>query len=387
MIEVPPGVRIPAWVRAASEGDRIDPVAFGATLGTLHRLPKVELHLHLEGSLRPETVRELASRYEPDSPLGRPGWQDGYWSFSDLAGFVVELGRVIRACARAPEDYYQIAHDCFEDLAAQKVRYAEVSFSPRTDGRPFYVPFEDTLVAIDKARRDVEGRTDLRVGLLVSLGRHHAAQDGEGAEAHALALVERTIRGRDGGAAVVGIDLHGDEQAYPRVAPFVRAFSAAKEAGLGLRAHAGEGTGAATVWDTIRQLGVQRLGHGVRAIEVPALVRHLAGARIALDLCPTSNVRTGIAASIEEHPIRALHEAGVILTIGSDDPGVFDSTITTELALLHHRLGFTFAELGQLTTQAAAHSFLPEPERDALVAAIAAAWAAGDDATVDRHRP
>jgi adenosine deaminase len=372
--ELPPGVRVPAPLRrsggAAADGDD----GLAEAIRALWPLPKVELHLHLEGSLRPETVGALAARHAPHSPLCRPGWQEGYWTFRDLAGFVAELGEVIRACIRTPDDYYRVGVECFEDLAAQHVCYAEVGFGPRTVGRAHYVPIEDSLAALDQARRDVEARTDVRIGLLVGLGRHHAALAGPGAEAQALDLVERAVRLREGGAAVVGIDLHGDEAAHPSVEPFVAAYRAAADAGLGLRAHAGEASGPATVWETVRRLGVTRLGHGVRAVEDPALVAHLARSNVALDVCPTSNLRTGLAPTLEAHPIRALRDAGLTLTVSSDDPGVFDTTVTTELALLHARLGFSPADLRRLTLNAAAHAFLPEPERAALAREVADGW-------------
>ena len=179
---------------------------------------------------------------------------------------------------------------------------------------------------------------------------------------------------RDRGAAVVGVDLHGDEQTFPSPQPFVAAFRLAAQAGLGRQAHAGEGAGATSVWDCLHGLDVQRIAHGVRAVEDPALVAHLAQAGVVLDVCPTSNVRTGLAPSVAAHPIRALHEAGVRVTVSSDDPLPLATTVTEELAHLHRDLGFSLPDLGRFMVTAAAHSFQPTSVRATLVRTLQDVW-------------
>jgi adenosine deaminase len=348
---------------------RSDTPAAGVEL--LWRLPKVELHLHLEGAIRPATVCAQARRYAPGSPFCRDGWQAGFWSFGDLTGFVAALRQVVRTALRSADDYYLVARECFEDLAAQQVVYAEVSVTQHPPDRPHYVPLPDKLAAIEQARHEVEARTPLRVGLILGLGRR---LDDASASALACQGVEQAVAARDRGAAVVGVDLHGDEQTFPSPQPFVAAFHLATQAGLGLRAHAGEGAGAPSVWDCLRQLGVQRIAHGVRAVEDPALVAHLAQAGVALDVCPTSNVRTGIAPSVAAHPIRTLHEAGVRVTVSSDDPLPFATTVTEELVHLHRELGFSLRDLGRFMVTAAAHSFQPAPARATLVRTLQDAW-------------
>jgi adenosine deaminase len=339
----------------------------------LWRLPKVELHLHLEGAMRPATVCAQARRYAPDSPFCHDGWQAGFWSFGDLTGFVADLRQVMRTVLRSADDYYLLARECFEDLAAQQVVYAEVSFGQpkHLPGHPHYVSLPDTLAAIEQARREVEARTPLRVGLILGPGRRLADAN---ASALACQWVEQAVAARDRGAAVVGVDLHGDEQTFPSPRPFVAAFRLAAQAGLGRRAHAGEGAGATSVWDCLRQLDVQRIAHGVRAVEDPALVAHLARAGVVLDVCPTSNVQTGLAPSVAAHPIRALREAGVRVTVSSDDPLPLATTVTEELAHLHRDLGFSLRDLGRFMVTAAAHSFQPAPVRTTLVRTLQDAW-------------
>jgi adenosine deaminase len=370
-------VRVPHHVlRDARRATALEcePSALATTLEQVWRLPKVELHLHLEGTLRPETVCELAARYEPGSPLCRPDWWSSYWTFRDLSGFVLEFGRVLRTCIRSADDYYRVAAECFQDLAAQHVVYAEVSVGPRTPGRPYYVSLQDTVAAIDQARREAEARTSLRAGIIIGIARDRVAEHELGAAELAGQFVREAIHMRDRGAAIAGIDLHGDEQAVPQVEPFVPAFRAAAEAGLGLRAHAGEAAGPRSVWDALRHLAVRRIAHGVRSGEDPALVAYLARAGVALDMCPTSNVLTGAARSLAAHPIRALHDAGIPVTVSSDDPLVFHTTITAELAILRHFLRFSLDDLGRLTAQAAACAFLPEAQRAALTRTVRSAW-------------
>ena len=284
---------------------------------------------------------------------------------------MADLRQVVRTALRSADDYYLVARQCFEDLAAQQVVYAEVSFGQRPPDRLYYVSLPDTLAAIEQARREVEARTPLRVGLLLGLGRR---LDDASASALACQWVEQAVAARDRGAAVVGVDLHGDEQTFPSPQPFVAAFRLAAQAGLGRRAHAGEGAGVTSIWNCLRQLDVQRIAHGVRAVEDPTLVAHLAQAGIALDACPTSNVRTGLAPSVAAHPIRALHAAGVRVTVSSDDPLPFATTVTEELFHLHRDLGFSLPDLGRFMVTAAAHSFQPAPARATLVRILQDAW-------------
>ena len=364
-----PGVRVPALLARLGDPDRV-----AAALHEAWRRPKVELHLHLEGTLRPATVCELAGRHDPGSPLTRPDWHVGYWTFRDLAGFVEQFRIVHRACVRDLSDLERLAREGFEDLAHQNVRYAEVSWSARPPSHPLYLPLGDALGAIDQARRDVESRTDLRVGLILGVNRAPGLGGDDETHDGARALVEEALRARDDGVHLVGVDLHGDEQSHPGVEPFVDAFRLAARAGLGLRAHAGEGDGPTSVRDAVDTLRVHRVGHGVRAVEDPDLLARLGQARVPLDLCPVSNVRTGTVSSLEAHPIRRLLNAGIPVTISSDDPIVFDTCVTAELALLHLAHGFSWRELGELTLHAVTASFLPSVERAALARTVAPAW-------------
>ena len=364
-----PGVRVPAILERLA-----DPEAVAEALHEAWRRPKVELHLHLEATLRPATVCEMVSRHDPGSPLTRPGWHVGYWTFRDLSGFVQQFRPVHRACIRDLDDLERLTREGLEDLALQNVRYAEVGWSARPPSHPLYLPLRDALGAIDRGRREVEERTDLRVGLIVAINRAPGLGGDDESRDGAHSLVEEALRARDDGVNLVGIDLHGDEQSHPSVEPFVAAFRLAEAEGLGLRAHAGEGAGAASVRDAVDLLGVRRVGHGVRAVEDPELLERLGTGRVPLDVCPTSNVLTGTVPSLGAHPIRQLLAAGIPVSISSDDPLVFETCVTSELALLHLAHGFSWQELGELTSNAVASSFLPSAERAALARSIMPAW-------------
>lgn len=309
--------------------------------------------MHLEGAVRPATIAELARRHDPSSRFAQSDWFEGYWTFTDLPGFLTQIDPVLRASVRDVDDWRRIAVEFFEDLAEQNVVYAEPSVAARLPGRPGYLAIGEILAAVEDARR----RAPLDVGLIVGMSRHSIAALGSAAADAALALMRSVVSARDAGAHVVGVDLHGDEATLPDLAALMPAFAFAREAGLSVRVHAGEGLGPESIWGAIEQLQPARIGHGSRAIEDPTLVAYLVEHQIPLDLCPTSNVRTGAAASMAQHPIRALFDAGVPVTVGSDDPLAFQTNVSNELQQLHEQLGFTLDELRQLTEHARRHAF------------------------------
>ena len=344
------------------------PAADDSPEQTIRALPKVELHLHLEGTIRPRTVRELAAEYEPQSLLSAPDWHEHFWTFTDLAGFVTQMRQVSLACLRQPDDYYRLAVECFADLAAQHVRYAEVMFGFRGPEAPHPIPYPDLVAAIERARREAEAIWPLRIGLLSSLVRTQPDS--------AVPLVRQAITARERGAAIVGIDLVGDEAAGQDFTALAPAFRLAAEAGMGLGAHAGEAAGPESCWGALRMLGARRLGHATRAEADASLVEHLRSEQITLTMCPTSNIRTGAIASLADHPIRAFHQRGLAVTVNSDDPTHFGSTVTDEYLLLVRRLGFSFADLRQLTLNAVEGAFQPAAMRAVLRAEVQHAWSA-----------
>ncbi|HLJ68529.1 MAG TPA: adenosine deaminase [Chloroflexota bacterium] len=332
-------------------------------------LPKIELHLHLEGALRPETVREMSQvRLGRTGPL-EVGWERHYYTFTDFAGFMAQL--TPRTPFR-PDEYARVARECFEDQAARRAIYTEISFEP-----PVTVVGDDTrfwpvVEALEEERRRAELRFPIRIGFIAGLMRTLPVE-------LAVYRVELAAQARDRGIGIAGIDLHGDEASGPP-AEFLPAYRLAAECGLGLRAHAGEALGPESVWEALDVLGARRIGHGIRSVEDPELLSRLEQGDVTLEICPTSNVRTATVTDLPSHPIRLLYDLGVPVTVSSDDPLPFFTDIERECRLLVDELGFGIDDLRRIGIYAARAAFVSAEERATLAASIDQAYrtAAGE---------
>jgi aminodeoxyfutalosine deaminase len=318
-------------------------------------LPKVELHVHLEGSIAPATVLTLA-RSQPDGGLPRDeeGLRELY-RFRDFAHFL-EVYLLICRHLRSAEDFALITRELGASLAAQNVRYAEVTVTPMGHVRRGIAP-EALFEGIEQGRVEVEAEHGVLLRWCTDIdgGRPDLAVDG----------VELVLRHRPDG--LVSLGLGGQET--PR-AQFGRAFDMAREAGLHSVPHAGEAAGPRSVWDAIDRLGAERIGHGVRCLEDPALVAELRRRRIPLEVCPTSNVRTGVVADLSAHPLPRLIAEGLVVTLNSDDPPMFATSLRDEYLAAGRVLGLAPATLADLARDAARASFMPRAEAAALVAEI-----------------
>lgn len=308
------------------------------------RLPKVELHLHLEGAIPREALRELTLKYGGDPPDPPTGYRD-------LPHFIVAWLRRIRPL-RAAEDFAFAAEAVARDLARQNVRYAEAFFSPGDFRRKGL----DLLRIAESIRNGLSRVPGVEVALIVDLVRDL----GPG-----LAL--ETLDALDGARSlgVVGVGIGGSEQAFPP-GPFAPAFEKARRMGLRTTAHAGEAAGAASVWGAIRALQVDRVGHATRAEEDPRLIDHLAERRIPLELCPLSNVRTKVVPSLREHPVRRWFDRGLLVTVNTDDPAMFGNSLAEEYRGLASEHGFTHGEIRRLVLNAVEVSWL-SPEGKAAI--------------------
>jgi adenosine deaminase len=279
----------------------------------LRILPKAELHLHLEGSVRIETLRQLADRDGTPLPRGLDGDR---WTFAGPMDFI---GNYLELCNAFTtlEDFRRIAIECCEDLAATGVRYAEVVFSPgnhsRRLGDDWVGPIEAVLDGFAAGARD----HGVSVQLCPDIVRDNGIADAE-------RTVEAAIR--FAGRGVVALNCAGSERTD--VAPFAPLFARARDAGLRSVPHAGEWAGPENVRATIEHLRPDRIGHGVRAAEDPALVQALAARTLPLEVCPISNVATGAYLDLAEHPFPMLRDAGVVVTLNSDDPSMFGAWLT-----------------------------------------------------------
>ncbi|MBN1484854.1 MAG: adenosine deaminase [Chloroflexia bacterium] len=318
----------------------------------IRQLPKVELHVHLEGSIRPQTLTELAAKNGVDLP----GGVTAIYQFSDFSGFLDAYMRCA-ACLCTQGDFERVTYEFLLDQAALGIHYCEVFLSSMQHLRRDF-DFDCLMQGIQAGYRQARSETGIRMGVIFDHGRQFGAQEG-------LRVLERAIGTRKFG--VIGLSIGGDEVNFPPEL-FEEMFLRARQAGLRVTAHAGEVRGPESVWGAIHKLGVRRIGHGIHAIQDPDLMAYLQQQRIYLDICPTSNVRTGAVPSLNEHPVRRLFDAGVPLTISSDDPALFQTNLVQEYLLLAQHFGFDRRELQQLSLNGVRASFLPEQERAELQA-------------------
>lgn len=320
--------------------------------------------------MRAGTVCDLSvTRQGWSGPLA-PGWEHSYYTFTDFGGFMAQLTPRFPG---TPAEYARIARESFEDLAALNVIYAEVSVDGRVDQVGDDRAFWPMVEAIEEERRLAESRFPIRLNFHIGLMRTLPVEV-------AVYRVELAAQARDRGIAVVGIDLHGDEEKAPTRA-FEPAYRLAREYGLGTRAHAGEAVGPESIWEAIDILEVKRIGHGVRALEDPTLVERLQRGDVTLEMNPTSNVRTGVVPDFSSHPVRRLYDLGVPVTVNSDDPLPFFTDIQREIRLLVDEMGFTRADLHQLARNAVRVACVSTDECSMLAGRIDAAYAGEPDRT------
>jgi aminodeoxyfutalosine deaminase len=285
--------------------------------------PKIELHVHLEGTVRPAELLEIARRNDVPLPADTVEGLAELYAFRDFAHFI-DIWILTTRALRAERDFRQIVVEYAREASAHGAVYVEGIFSPAE--RVKYGPSWDEVFSgfCDGAQeaREVFG---IEVRLTPDIPRDLEGDVAEGAEL----TVRYAARYRDRG--VVGVGLGGLEAEHPPE-PFAPAFARAKAMGLGSVPHAGEVVGASSIRGALDALGADRLRHGIRAIDDPALVAELADRGVVLDVCPISNVRTGAVSSLEVHPLPALLAAGVACSLGTDDPAMFDTDLGREHA-------------------------------------------------------
>ena len=331
----------------------------------LRAAPKAELHVHLEGAIAPRTLLELARRNHVDLPAQDEDGLHEWFRFRDFEHFV-DIYVAITRCLRTADVYELIAYEFGAEMARQHTRYAEVTFTPSTH-QLLGVPLETYFDGLRRGRARARADFGVELRWVFDLVRNLADPARRGAAADYTTSV--AIECRDEG--VVALGLGGLERGHP-VEPFVPYFDRARAAGLHSAPHAGETAGAESVWAAIRVLGAERIGHGVRAIEDPALVTYLVERQLPLEVNPWSNLRLGIFGDLAAHPLRRLLDAGVALTVNSDDPALFNADLNDNLALLLDPLGCDVRTLDALLLNGVRHSFLPPDEREALATTVAA---------------
>jgi adenosine deaminase len=321
----------------------------------LLHLPKVELHVHLEGSMRPAVLLELARRNGIDLPARDEAGLKRWFRFTDFEHFV----QVYLACSRAlrgPEDFQLLVLDVLAEQAYQNVLYTEAHFTISThlaNG----ANGGEVLVAMAEAIAEGERRYGVALRLIPDIVRNVGVPPAD-------RTLEWALAGRERGV-VVALGLSGSESRFP-AEPFCEHFAAAKGEGLHRVAHAGEHAGPESIREALAVCDAERIGHGVRAIDDPSLLEALRERQIPLEVCPTSNVCLGVAPDYPSHPFDRLYRAGLALSVGSDDPAFFNTNLTRELLRLHQAFGYSPAELAGLSLAALRHSFLPQARQREL---------------------
>ncbi|MBA2517251.1 MAG: adenosine deaminase [Solirubrobacterales bacterium] len=319
-------------------------------------IAQAELHVHLEGTAPPELMSRIAARNSLALPLGLVS-DDGSYHWRDFLHFL-QAYDAAASLLRTPEDFRDVVFEYLVGCAREGAIYVELIASP-DHAAAAGVSDADHVAALAQGIDDARAASGIEARILMSCVRNF------GPEA-AVAVAERTVAHPH--PYVTGFNMGGDEAGFPP-GHFAPAFAIVAEAGLGLSCHAGEWAGPESVRGALA-LGVTRLSHGVRAVEDPALVAELAERGIVLECCPTSNVVLGVYPDYASHPFLALHEAGVRLTLGSDDPPYFGASLAGEYAVAATAFGLDDDELRGLTRTAIGAAFVPEDLRSSLLAAV-----------------
>jgi adenosine deaminase/aminodeoxyfutalosine deaminase len=326
--------------------------------GFIRRLPKAELHLHLEGTILPSTLVELSARHDA-CPLTLAE-AEALYRFDDFSGFMNAFKAVTGRLTSA-EDYELAAWRMMEHLAEQGVVHAEVFVSVGvfyhwSDNHP--AAFEPIFASLEQARERGERELGLSLCWIFDAVRHFAIEE-------AGQVFRKAAELKPTHPSIIGVGLGGDERRAGSE-PFRVLYAQAAEAGLHLTNHAGETTSSEAIWEALG-IGSERLGHALSAIDDKTLVRELKAWSMPLELCPTSNVRTGVCPSFAAHPLRKYFDVGLLVTLNSDDPAFFGSDVANEYLLAHTVQGFTRDELRQLAANSIRASFLPAESKAAYL--------------------
>jgi adenosine deaminase len=327
-------------------------------------LPKVELHRHLEGSVRLRTLLEVGRSLGLDIPatgklreLVQIGPDEEYTFQNFLSKF-----QTLRMFYRSPDIITRITQETIADAAADNVRYLELRFTPVALSRAESFPLGEVMDWVVKAAHQAEVEYGVKTRLIASVNRH---EEPELAMEVARLAADRISHG------IVGLDLAGDEAHFTSMA-FLGVFKEAKEAGLHITIHAGEWGGAENVLDAILYLGAERIGHGIRVLEDPQTTALARDRGIPFEVCVTSNYQSGVVPSLSVHPLPRMLSLGLNATINTDDPSVSQITLSDEYLLVCEDLDIETQVLRERVLAAARASFLPESEKTDLVAALEA---------------
>lgn len=340
-----------------------------ATAAFIQAMPKAELHIHLEGAIQPATLLALAQRHPGVQPLpatdvaGLQRW----FTFRDFPHFV-EIYWAISNLLRTPDDFALAVYACGADMARQNIRYRELTFTPftHTDIQAKGLTITDLLAGLESGRRQAQQEFGVEMSWIFDVPRNVSFRpDGSYDPYPAERTLHYALAGQEQG--VVGFGLGGFEVGAPPE-PFAPAFAAARAAGLRSLPHAGETMGPASIWGAIQALHAERIGHGVRAMEDPHLLALLKERQIVLEINPTSNICLHVYRRLAEHPFPHLERMGLLVTVNSDDPPLFNTDLCQEYGALASEFGYSHADLARIARNAFVASAVPTEVKSRLLA-------------------
>ncbi len=315
------------------------------------RVPKVELHLHLEGAIPHDALWQLIRKYGGDPAVPNIEAFRQKFQYRDFPHFIetwVWKNRFLREY----DDFTFFAEAVAKNLARQNVRYTEMFYSPSD----FFKHGLELQKLTEAIRTGLSRVKQVETALILDFCRDNGPENA----ARNLAAVKEVKQ-----LGVIGIGIGGSEQNYPPE-PFAGVYEKARQLGFHTGAHAGEAAGPESIWGAIRSLKVERIGHGTRAIEDETLMRYLAEKQIPLECCPLSNVRTGVVKSIEAHPVKKFFEAGLLVTVNTDDPAMFGNSLAQEYQMLEERLGFSRDEVRKVILNGIKAAWLSDDRKKKL---------------------
>ena len=315
-------------------------------------MPKVELHVHLEGAMQPETLLQLARKNKVTLPADDVEGIRQWYTFTDFPHFV-EIYYTIAECIRTPDDIEFMVRAFLQEQAAQNVRYTEAIYTPYMHFIQKRLPFADQLAAINRARDWAEAELNVRMGLILDIDRMTSPEDG-------LVVADWAIK--HFGDGVIALGLGGPEVGHPPE-KHIPAFDRVHAAGVPAVPHAGETEGPASIWGALNHLHPVRIEHGVRCFEDPALVKELRDRQIPLDVAPTSNICLKVFDSFENHALPQMLEQGLYVTLNSDDPPMFNTTLTDDYLKSASTFGLDVGTIEQLVFNGVRASLLPATEK------------------------
>lgn len=330
----------------------------------LAAMPKVELHVHLEGSIRPETLMALSTKNGVDLPPRTLDEFRDWFRFVDFPHFA-EVYQAMSRCIRTPEDLEAITRDFLAGQAAQGILHSEATFTALTHYRNAGIPFEEQIDAIDRARRWGEKDHGVSLLLIVDIPREFVTPE-------EAMMTAGWVADAYGKGVVAALGLGGYENGFPPEM-FADAFALAAEAGVPAVVHAGETGGPESVRGAVESLQAIRIGHGVRAMEDPDVVDILKERGTVLEVCPSSNVCLRVFETMAAHPLPKMLEAGLAVTLNTDDPPFFNTTLTDEYIQVAEAFGIAEDQFRAFNLRAAEASLLPDADKAELMARLAAA--------------